>query len=222
MADDDKTEDAATEADGQPEKKSKKKFIILIAVAAFIVLAGGGGAAFFLLSGGDSASSEADHASSNSETSEVQSKEHEESSKPQANETTEVHEEKSSEHPQDGSAKDEQKAASSKAEEGSNIDFGQTYTFKTFHLNLGNPLENHYVRLEVAVEFRGGETQKQEIQAREPQLRDAIVSLASRKTREFLLGPDGKDQLRREIQNRINRYMSQPIEAVYITDILIE
>jgi flagellar basal body-associated protein FliL len=46
--------------------------------------------------------------------------------------------------------------------------------------------------------------------------------VTARKTREFLLGPDGKDQLRLEIKNRINQYMSKKIENVYITDILIE
>lgn len=111
-------------------------------------------------------------------------------------------------------AKDEKKA--------DGINFGETYAFKPFHLNLGNPLENHYVRMEVAVEFMGGETQKAEIEKRLVQLRDAVVSVVSRKSKEFLLGPDGKDQLRREVLIRINRYMSKPVEAVYITDILIE
>lgn len=102
------------------------------------------------------------------------------------------------------------------------IEFGATMPFKTFHLNLGNPLENHYLRLEISVEYKGGEGQKSEIDARMPQLRDAVVSVASRKSREFLLGPDGKEQLRRELLIRLNRYMSKPVEAVYITDMLIE
>jgi flagellar protein FliL len=101
-------------------------------------------------------------------------------------------------------------------------DVGQMYTMKNFNLNLGNPLENHYIRLEIAIEYMGGEEQKAELESRQPQLRDAVVSVVSRKTREFLLGPDGKDQLRREILIRINRVMTRPVQAVYITDILIE
>jgi flagellar FliL protein len=100
--------------------------------------------------------------------------------------------------------------------------FGETVQLKTFHLNLGNPLENHYIRVDVALEYRGGEQQAAEIDKRLPQLRDAIVGVISRQTRDMILDPDGKAQLRREMLIRVNRYMKQPIEAVYITDILIE
>ena len=104
----------------------------------------------------------------------------------------------------------------------SGVNFGSTYSFKPFHLNLGNPLENRYLRLEIALEFRQGPAQKREIEVRRPQLRDAVIAVASRKTREFLLGPDGKDQLRLEILTRINQYMDMKIESVFITDLLIE
>ncbi len=99
---------------------------------------------------------------------------------------------------------------------------GETFSLAPFHLNLGNPLENRYVRLEIAMEYKGGEEQKEELTKRQPQLRDAVVSVTSKKTREFLLSPDGKDQLRKELLIRVNRYMTRPIESVYITDILIE
>ena len=108
------------------------------------------------------------------------------------------------------------------ADDESTVDFGDTYAFKTFHLNLGNPLENHYIRLEVSAEFKGGDKQKEEIERRLPQLRDAVVGVVSAKSREFLLGPDGKAQLRREILIKLNRYMTTPIESVFITDLLIE
>jgi flagellar basal body-associated protein FliL len=102
------------------------------------------------------------------------------------------------------------------------IDFGETHTFKPFQLNLGNPLENHYVRVEVSIEYRGGENHLKEITRREPQLRDVVVSIVGKKSREFLLSPDGKDQLRRELLIQMNRYMKTPIEAVFITDFLVE
>ena len=83
-------------------------------------------------------------------------------------------------------------------------------------------MENRYVRLEVSIEYRGGEEQRKELERRIPQLRDTVISLVSRKTREFLLSPDGKDQLRKEMLVRMNRYTSKPVESVFITDILIE
>jgi flagellar FliL protein len=98
---------------------------------------------------------------------------------------------------------------------------GIMYEMKPFQLNLGNPLENRYVRLEVRLEYPN-EEQKSELSARDSQIRDAIVSIVSRKTREHLLSPDGKDQLRLEIKNRVNQYLEKKITNVYITDILIE
>ena len=93
---------------------------------------------------------------------------------------------------------------------------------KPFNLNLGNPLENRYIRLALALEFGCAEAQKAEVEKRMPQLRDAVIAVTSRKTREFLLGADGKAQLRKEIVTRINHYMDHKINTVYITDIMIE
>jgi flagellar protein FliL len=118
-----------------------------------------------------------------------------------------------------GDKKGDKKTADSKLE---GVDFGCTAPLTPFHLNLGNPLENRYIRLEVSLEYGCAEEQKAEIEKRLPQLRDAIISVTSRKTREFLLGPDGKEQLRKEIHNRVNHYMTKKIDDVYITDILIE
>ena len=36
------------------------------------------------------------------------------------------------------------------------IDFGNTYSLKTFNLNLGNALENRFVRIEVSLEYSSG------------------------------------------------------------------
>ncbi|RZA20536.1 MAG: flagellar basal body-associated FliL family protein [Proteobacteria bacterium] len=111
-------------------------------------------------------------------------------------------------------AKDEKKVES-------NIDFGETYKMQTFNLNLGG-MENRYIRIEISLEYKGGAEQKKEMEVRLPQLRDAIIGILQRKTREFLLSPDGKESLRKELLIRINRYMTKKIESVYITDLLIE
>jgi len=197
-------EEAPTEeapAEGEEPTKSKKKLFIIIGAA--VALLGGGGAAFFLMSGGEEPPTETSETVTEGEPSEAT-----DGGTPDAA--------ASGDKPADGGT------AAEAAPETGQAGMGQTYKFKTFHLNLGNPIENHYVRLEVALSFDGGEKQQAEIESRSAQLRDAIVSIASRKTREFLLGPDGKDQLRRELLIRINRFMDRPINAVYITDILIE
>ncbi len=201
------------------ETSGKRRKLIMIGGGAVLVLGIGGGAAFFLTKNPSATSTPATEAAA---TTDANGDEEHAAAAPAKEKSKDGHgEEKAKEH--GATAKEEAKggeAHAAKVVEG--IQFGATMPFKTFHLNLGNPLENHYLRLEIAVEYKGGDGQKTEIDMRMPQLRDAVVSVASRKSREFLLGPDGKEQLRRELLIRLNRYMSKPIEAVYITDMLIE
>jgi len=135
-------------------------------------------------------------------------------------------------HGKEGDAKKDEHGGGEKGKEGEKgaeapaaperySGIGLMHDMKPFHLNLGNPLENRYVRMEIRLEFPN-EEQRPELQARDSQLRDAIVSIVSRKTREHLLSPDGKDQLRLEIKNRVNQYLDKKITNVFITDILIE
>ena len=209
-------EEVAEEA--APEGGKSKKKLLIIIIAAVLLLGGiGGGAAIFLMGSGDKPETPAAQGSSESAGDGEAKKADGSESDDGANSGDEGEGEKEGE---DGNTKDKKDKETEEASTG--VNFGATYTFKPFHLNLGNPLENRYLRLEIAVEFKQGETQKQEIEARLPQLRDAVIAVASRKTREFLLGPDGKDQLRLEILTRINQYMDMKIESVFITDLLIE
>ncbi len=233
---DKKSKDAATnEGADEDLAKAKKKRLIIIGAATGVAVVGlGAGAAMFL--GKDKKQGSGDTVHTEAGTAEAPKGDDHASDEPKDEHATEekkdehASEEKKDEHTDakkdehGGEKKDDHGGGTVvKAEETSQLaDFGQTFSLSTFHLNLGNPLENRYVRLEVSVEYRGGETQKSELTQRTPQLRDAVVSIVSRKTREFLLSPDGKDQLRKEILTRINRYMTKPVEAVYITDILIE
>ena len=196
-----------------------KKKLIIIAIIALFLVGGGGVVAMFLLSGGDHAKKteeeEVVEGETNTETSEDKKE------KPGTEEKEDA--KKEEDHGEGDKGQSGAKTTPEpKKEDDLGIEFGDTYAMKTFNLNLGNALENRFVRMEVTLEYTGGEKQKKEIEKRLPQLRDAVIAVVSRKTREFLLAPDGKDALRKEILIRINRYMKQKIEAVYITDILIE
>lgn len=211
MADDNENAEEEQQDSGK-KGKSKKLIFILIGV---VLLLGGGGAAFFFLSGGDdqAAQTNAGEASSEAEDEELEAQ------------STNSGDDKADDGDESvGGAAGALKKATTPKEENTFVDinFGATYKLKPFHSNLGNPLENRYLRLEIAFEYKQGDEQRKEIQARLPQLRDAVLSVASRKTREFLLGPDGKDQLRLEILNRVNQFMDKKIESVFITDMLIE
>lgn len=201
-----------TEEESPVESGKKKKIIFLVAGILLLAIMVSIGVFFFLPSESQEKShdSTAESGISEAEKSDpTQKKEEQNSGGPDSEQ------EKNIDYKDNASGKSVQETASG-------INFGSTYSFKPFHLNLGNPLENRYLRLEIAVEFRQGDTQKNEIESRLPQLRDAIIAVASRKTREFLLGPDGKDQLRLEILTKINQYMDMKIDSVFITDLLIE
>lgn len=227
-----KKEGAAEKVELSPEEaagKAKKRKLLFIVVGGVVATAGiGAGLAFFLAGGSkDKLAAKA----TGEEHGEAAAPEHGEEKKAEghgeekkaeghgAEKKAEGHgEEKKAEGHGDKKGEGE-KLASAKID---GVDFGCTQPLQAFHLNLGNPLENRYIRLEVSIEYGCADETKAELDKRLPQLRDAIISVTSRKTREFLLGPDGKEQLRKEIQTRINHYMTRKVDDVFITDILIE
>lgn len=211
-------------AEGEEEgsgKKGKKK-LILFAVVGLVLIGAIGGGAFFMLSGGDEKVELSAEETIKAE--DTEEKEPSEDAEKKPEEGKEKKEDaKEEEKPKEGDSKDAAKKDGEKEENQEiDIDFGSSFKLSTFNMNLGNPLENRYIRLDVSIEYRGGEAQKKELEKRVPQIRDVVVSVVSRKTREFLLAPDGKNQLRKELLTKINRFMSKPIESVFITDILIE
>lgn len=216
----------ADKPEATPEEtaaKSKKKKMLIFIVGGVVATAGiGGGLAAFLSKSDKPTHTEA--APHSAEPAPAEGKKDEHAKDEHAKE--EKKDEHGKEEKKDGHGKEEAKdgkkddKAEVKLPQG--VDLGCNYPFKSFNLNLGNPLENRYIRLELAVEHGCADEDKNELKGREPQLRDAIIGVISKKTREFLLSPDGKAQLTHEIRNQINQRMSRPIKDVYITDILIE
>lgn len=201
-------------------KKAKKKRLIMMAAIGVVVIGGAGFGAMKFLGKGSATTASEGHGD---DAKNDEPGKHAAGGKAEPGKTGEAGK---GEHAGGEAKKDE----SGKAAEGSaatptggpSDGIGATVKFEPFHLNLGNPLENRYVRMELSAEYMGGDEQLEELKRRMPQLRDAIISVTSRKSREFLLGPDGKDQLRLEILNKVNQYMTKKIENVYITDMLIE
>lgn len=209
----------AAAATPEDEAKQKKKKLLIMAIGGVVgVAAIGGGAAMFL--GKKKAEPAATEAGAPGP--EKKAEEPATDKKPDEQAADKNSDKPTPDKKAETPGKESEKGSDASGGSDSAPDFGQTYSFAAFNINLGNPMDSHYARMEVTVEFFGGTEQEGEIKKRLPQLRDAIVSVASKKSREFLLGPDGKDQLRLEIKNRLNQYMTRKIENVYITDILIE
>lgn len=216
---DEKEEEAKEEAAPDSGGGKKKKKLMLFAGIGLLATIGIGAGSFLMLSGGESTkemSAETtvspENATEEQKKEEVAEEKEKESDDSKPSEKGEGEEKKAT----------EDKASTDEEAKEDQIDFGESFKLNTFHMNLGNPLENRYIRVEVSIEYKGGEIQQKELEKRKPQIRDVVVSVVSRKTREFLLAPDGKNQLRKELLSRINRFMSRPVESVFITDILIE
>lgn len=239
--------EAAPEENPEQEAGKRKKKLLIMAVLGALLVGGGGAGAFIFLSGGKKAKAEGDQEVTAKgvaeKTDEHGGEKKEEAKKDEGHgeakkEDGHGEEKKADEHGGEKKADEhgggdghggegEKKAEGAATETKSakvqlDIDFGDTLKMATFNINLGNALENRYVRLEMSLEYKGGDATKQELEKRMPQLRDAIIGILQRKTREFLLAPDGKEALRKEVLTRINRYMKSKVEAVYITDMLIE
>ena len=209
-------------SDAEEGGGSSKKKLLIFMIAGFTIVILGALGAFFLLSGGEEKTAETEKSSSPNpgptnpdDGSPKEAKEGE--SKADSEKPTEGQPEASAEG--EISAKAPEKKEEEVPED--DFGFGKTFKFKTFRMNLGNPLQNHYVHLDISVEYRSLKAEK-ELASRKAQLRDAVVSIVASKTREFLLNPDGKEELRLQILRRINRYMKNKVEQVFITDILIE
>jgi len=231
--------------------KAKKKKLLIIIIGGVLGLFGVGGGLGYFLASGSSAKANAEKSDEHGEEEHEKSAEGHGEKKEEHGEKKEEHGGKKEEHgekkeehggkkeehgekkEEHGEKKEEHGGGhgeAPKAEEKKDpktsklegVDFGCTVPIPAFHLNLGNPLENHYLRLEIAVEYDCEAITRAEFDKRLPQLRDAAIAVTSRKSREFLLGPDGKTQLRKEIFNRLNQYMNHKVDDIYITDILIE
>lgn len=226
-------------------KSKKKRLLMIIAGGGLLVATAAGGAFYMLASGGKDPgkghekAGEGDRPNEQSDHSEAADKAKGSESKGETGEKGAEGDKKkdeSSKQNSDGKSKDgasdgkeapkkDEKKTSDKDDKDKKIDgvdFGCTMPLGPFHLNLGNPLENRYIRIDLAVEYGCAEEHKAELEKRAPQLKNAVIAVTSRKTREFLLGPDGKEQLRKEILNRVNHFMTKKVEDIYITEIIIE
>lgn len=100
--------------------------------------------------------------------------------------------------------------------------FGDTIDIPKMELNLGNPLENRFLRFGLSIEYHGGEDQKNALSRRMPQIRDVVITMISKKSRIELLSSNGKEAFRKQLKNSLNELLDKPISNVYFTEFLVE
>ncbi len=91
-----------------------------------------------------------------------------------------------------------------------------------FIVNLADPEATVYARISITLELANQQV-LQEVQKKEPVIRDAIIEIISSKTSEDLRKPEGREQLKMEILKRINTILTKGgVRNVYFTEFVIQ
>lgn len=91
-----------------------------------------------------------------------------------------------------------------------------------FIVNLADPEATVYARISITLELANLQV-LQEVQKKEPIIRDAIIEIISNKTSEDLRKPEGREQLKMEILKRINTILTKGgVRNVYFTEFVIQ
>lgn len=218
MADDKKPEaKEAVPADAnvqtEPPKK-KKKIILFGGIGAALMVVGGG--AFVLMK--PKAQTTVSAPDGNAEKTE-------ETHAPSVKEDSKKNDPADETKPNDKDIKKEGAAATStpqKSTEKTSSKYPDSFAIPKQDINLGNPIEGRYLRVALALEYSGGEAQAEDLKRRQAQFTDILITSASHKTRLELLSETGKNKFKRELKNKFNEVVEQPISAVYFTEFVIE
>jgi flagellar FliL protein len=125
----------------------------------------------------------------------------------------------------------EKAAESSAAEHGKPVVKGAAKTVKgggalrpldPFIANLADEGGNRYLKATMQIEF-SGPTVPESFDAHLPQIRDLILTLLSSRTFDQIRTPDGKQNLREDVIERINHALEQDAaKAVYFTEFIVQ
>jgi flagellar FliL protein len=99
---------------------------------------------------------------------------------------------------------------------------GVTFPLDPFVVNLTDQGANKFLKISVQLELSGVLLQEK-AKSKVPQLRDAVISLLTSKSSDSLMTPDGKLQLKDEINIRANQILGQgSVKNVYLTDFVMQ
>ncbi|GAB6066532.1 flagellar basal body-associated FliL family protein [Aquifex pyrophilus] len=91
-----------------------------------------------------------------------------------------------------------------------------------FIVNLADPEATVYARISITLEVANQQV-LQEVQKKEPVIRDAIIEIVSSKTSNELRTPEGREELKLEILKRINTILAKGgVRNVYFTEFVIQ
>lgn len=105
---------------------------------------------------------------------------------------------------------------------GAEVNLGPMVDIGEFIVNIISEDNSHYLRTSITIEL-SNQASQDEITLRMPQIRDAILMLASSKTFEELYDVHGKKQLKAELLVELNEMLNRgEAVAVYFTDFVVQ
>jgi flagellar protein FliL len=148
------------------------------------------------------------------------------STKPQVGDIN-AHAEASAEKPKGGEAKGEGegegKAEGGAKEKAKSAEFGRMITLDQFTVNLTSPGASapRFVRVNVSLEVPNEETES-EVNAKVPQVRNAVIDLFNSKHPSDLATAEGRDGLKDEIKNALNGFLTRgKVKGVFFTNFVL-
>jgi len=105
---------------------------------------------------------------------------------------------------------------------GHEAQLGAIRPLEPFLANLADESGSRYLKTTIQVEFVGNEPPAS-IEARMPQIRDAVLTLLTSKTFADIRTPAGKESLRDDVIDRLNQVLqSASVKAVYFTEFIVQ
>lgn len=99
---------------------------------------------------------------------------------------------------------------------------GEIYPMKVVVVNIANTGATRYLRAGISFELEDAATVK-EIVEREPQITDLVIMILSVKELEDLVDFSGKNQIRKEIVEKVNSLLqSGKVKNAYFTEFVIQ
>lgn len=99
---------------------------------------------------------------------------------------------------------------------------GAMFSLDPFVVNLNDPGGPKFLKVSIQLEL-AGPSLVEKAKQKTPQLRDAIITLLTSKSSESLFPPEGKLQLKDEINARMNQIMgANTVKNVYLTDFVMQ
>jgi len=99
---------------------------------------------------------------------------------------------------------------------------GHIYKMDPFVVNLRDSERMHYLKIKMEIES-SEEKPNEEYDKRLPQLRDMILTVLTSKSSNELRDSEGKSQLRKEMQERLNQLVrSFQIKTIYFSEFIIQ